>query len=267
MGSLVEEVVMRRDSWVRGVIVLMSALVCVAAAQEPRAEDPAVTALTTSLEIEQTLLDEDREAYRELVGSRRDVALRWARIHNALDVTVVSDEPGAASAIERLTIQLEQVGGERAELQARERVLIESIRDRLRRIPMLEQRLAMLRVRPQRETGLLSGTWEVVLLPTDQRGTFDLRQSGAIVTGTYRLSGGFTGSLRGTLVQTKLYLERIDSKLGRSMELEGRVSSDGARIRGTWLSYELADGDGSNGHWSATRRLRGDDRGGSDDGS
>ena len=102
----------------------------------------------------------------------------------------------------------------------------------------------------------MTGVWDVVLLPKEQRGTFDLSQTGAIVTGTYRLSGGFSGSLRGTLVRTKLYLERIDSQLGRSMELEGRLSTDQQKILGTWLSYELADGYGSNGHWSATRRGR-----------
>jgi hypothetical protein len=257
---------MRRDLRRWATIAMISILVPATFAQDPANEDPAVTALMTSRDIEQTLLDEDREAFRDLISNRRDVSLRWARIHNAIDVAVGSDEPGAASALERLTAQLEKVEGERAELLARERVLVEAIRGRLRRIPLLELRLAELNVRPRAEAGLLSGAWDVVLLPTDQRGTFNLRQTGAIVTGTYRLTGGFSGSLRGTLVQTKLYLERIDSKLGRSMELEARVSTDGQQIRGTWLSYELADGDGSNGQWSATRQGRGDSRDGADDG-
>ena len=94
-----------------------------------------------------------------------------------------------------------------------------------------------------------------MLLPIDQRGTFELKQSGTLLTGTYTLSGGFRGSLRGTLVKSKIHLERIDSRLGRSMDFEGSLSADLMQIRGTWQSYELAEGEGANGQWSATRRL------------
>jgi hypothetical protein len=38
------------------------------------------------------------------------------------------------------------------------------------------------------------------------------------------------------------------------MEFEGYLSGDGVQIRGSWLSYELADGEGANGDWSARRR-------------
>ena len=100
----------------------------------------------------------------------------------------------------------------------------------------------------------LTGTWDIVLLPIDQRGTCQLQQSGAVLNGTYQLDGGWTGSLQGTLVNRKVFLVRIDSRLGKSMELEGFLSSDGRQIRGTWLSYELAGNEGSTGQWSAERR-------------
>jgi hypothetical protein len=91
-------------------------------------------------------------------------------------------------------------------------------------------------------------------MPLQHRGTFNLRQSGAIISGTYRLDGGWSGSLQGTLVNRKVYLVRIDSKLGKSMELEGVLSSDGETIRGTWLNYELGAGDGSSGQWAANKQ-------------
>ena len=59
---------------------------------------------------------------------------------------------------------------------------------------------------------------------------------------------------KGGLVNRKVYLVRIDSKLGKSMELEGYLSADGKRIRGTWLNFELAGREGATGQWSATRR-------------
>jgi len=91
-------------------------------------------------------------------------------------------------------------------------------------------------------------------MPIEQRGSCVLRQTGAVVSGTYRLQGGYSGSLQGTLVNRQVYLVRIDSQLGKMMELEGFLSSDGKQIRGTWLNYELAGADGARGHWSATLR-------------
>jgi hypothetical protein len=116
-----------------------------------------------------------------------------------------------------------------------------------------EQRDA-LEGRVQEEGGVLSGTWDVVLMPMEQRGVFSLRQEGTLVSGTYRLDGGWTGSLQGTLVNRKVFLVRIDSQLGRVMELEGFLSSERDQVRGSWLNYELAGGDGASGVWSAQRR-------------
>ena len=88
----------------------------------------------------------------------------------------------------------------------------------------------------------------------NQRGLFVLRQAGTLVSGTYELDGGWTGSLQGTLVNRKVFLVRIDSKLGRMMELEGFLSGEETLIRGTWLNYELAGAEGASGHWSARKR-------------
>jgi hypothetical protein len=123
----------------------------------------------------------------------------------------------------------------------------------MRRIALLEDQIAQLEARAERRTGPLHGTWSVTLLPTGQRGTFQLDQSGAVVAGTYQLEGGWSGSLQGTIVGRKVRLVRIDSKLGRSMEFEGYVSADGSRIRGTWSSYDVSDGATPSGQWSAVR--------------
>jgi len=224
------------------------------AAEPEESQDAAVTALTSSLAVEQTLLEEDRTRYLDAASRRRAALARLQQLHEALDAAVQRDDPAAGEQIERLTSQLEQAEGQRTELRISERVLLDRILDRLRRVQLFEEQLARLRDREPPEAGLLTGTWDVVLLPHDQRGTFQLNQTGTIVTGTYRLSGGFSGSLQGTLVQNKLFLQRIDAQLGRSMELEGRLASDTNRIRGTWLSYELAEGQGASGQWSATRR-------------
>jgi hypothetical protein len=132
--------------------------------------------------------------------------------------------------------------------------LIRKIRDRRRRAALLAERIDVLEGPALEAAGALTGTWDMVLLPLDQRGVITLEQSGALVSGTYRLDGGWTGSLQGTLVDRKVFLVRIDSQLGKMMELEGFLSSEGDQIRGTWLNYDLAGGDGATGHWSADKR-------------
>jgi hypothetical protein len=251
---------MRRRT--RGVWALVGSLwLCPLPAQESDEagampdEGPAVTAVGTSLQIETTLLREDRATYAELSARRQTIVTRIEQLRESLDSAVGRSGSDAAANLSELLEQLDEAEGERTEVQLAERALLDRIRDRLRRVVLYEEQLAVLRDRPPpAESGLLTGSWEIVLLPINQRGIFELKQSGTIVTGTYRLAGGFSGSLQGTLVQTKVFLQRIDSQLGRSMELEGRLSGDQTIIRGTWLSYDLSDGDGGKGEWSATRR-------------
>ena len=220
----------------------------------PAPSSPTVAALMAEVGVERTLMDEDLARYLA-VGRKRAVSLpRLTDLYAALDIALVSTEPGAP---ERARAVLEQIGLEEAEgdrARSAERELAERILVRIRRIALLEQQVASLGREVEPEAGLVTGVWEVVLLPFAQRGTFTLRQSGALVSGTYELDGGFRGSLQGTLVNRKVFLVRIDSKLGRSMELEGYLGADGKTIRGNWLNYELAGTEAGTGQWSATRR-------------
>ena len=127
-------------------------------------------------------------------------------------------------SVEAVLLQIDAAEGERSRMQATERVLIESIVKSARRVDLLRNNWPGWRAERTTTKGSLPETWEVVFMPLQHRGTFSLRQSGTIISGTYQLDGGWTGSLQGTLVNRKVYLVRIDSKLGKSMELEGVLS-------------------------------------------
>lgn len=242
-------------------IALVAGLIWIGAAaatpgQAPRAARApgAAVALAADLEVEQTQLEEDLERYDRLNRKRSVVEDRLSELHRSLDAAVRS---GAGVSPEQMDALLEQVGqaeAERTELAIEFRGLVETIRDRRRRVVLLEEQLELIRGRTARDVGLLTGNWDVTLMPLEQRGSFVLYQTGTLLSGTYQLAGGWTGSLQGTLVDRKVYLVRIDSKLGRMMELEGFLASDGDSIRGSWLSYELAGGEGSTGQWSARRQ-------------
>ena len=223
-------------------------------ADEDGPRGPASVAVAADLSVEETLLGEALVRYQALSDRRGRLLNRLAELYSELDRVVQAVGAVTSLSVEAVLLQIDVAEGERSRMQATERVLIESIVTSARRVDLLQDQLAELESGEDLHEGELAGEWQVVFMPLQHRGTFRLRQSGTIVSGTYNLDGGWSGSLQGTLVNRKVYLVRIDSKLGKSMELEGVLSSDGETIRGTWLNYELGAGDGSSGQWSANKR-------------
>jgi len=105
------------------------------------------------------------------------------------------------------------------------------------------------------QEGVLTGRWDLTVQP-GLTGTAYLVQQGTLISGTYELSGGWTGSLRGTLVANKVRLERIDSQLGFAAIYYGEVnlSADPDVIQGRWEATQLATGMPSAGGWRAQRQ-------------
>jgi putative component of toxin-antitoxin plasmid stabilization module len=100
----------------------------------------------------------------------------------------------------------------------------------------------------------LTGTWRLVVEP-GQDGLAYFQQQGTLVTGTYALSGGFSGSFRGTLVAGKVRLERIDSQIGFAAIFYGRLVGQGRnlRLQGNWEATQLASGLASAGNWTGAK--------------
>ncbi len=105
------------------------------------------------------------------------------------------------------------------------------------------------------DAGVLTGKWDLTVHP-GLSGTAYLVHQGTLVSGTYELSGGWTGSLRGTVVANKIRLERIDSQLGFAAIFYGEVNlkADPDVIQGRWEATQLATGLPSAGGWRASRK-------------
>ena len=105
---------------------------------------------------------------------------------------------------------------------------------------------------PAEQAGVLTGRWNLTVLP-GLSGTAFLVQQGTLVSGTYELSGGWTGSFRGTLVANKVRLERIDSQLGFAAVFYGELNlaADPVVIQGRWEATQLATGMATAGGWRA----------------
>jgi len=212
-----------------------------------------VAALVAERDVERTQQAEDLLRFDRLSRQLTEVTSRVQGFQVNLGSLVRQEAEDVTESLDALVEQLALAESLREDLVRRQATLVEQLRARMRRIVLLDEQIEALRDRGAEQAGPLSGSWTLVLLPAEQRGTAELRQSGTLVSGTYQLAGGWSGSLQGTLVNRKVHLVRIDSRLGRSMEFEGVLSADGRQIRGTWRSYELADGAGSSGQWSARR--------------
>lgn len=163
----------------------------------------------------------------------------------------VSDAAGRSDGADEVIRREDALSSAEQEVRAlldRRRLLSERIVDRRRRVSMLERETQV-----KKPGDLLNGRWTVVVEPGEQRGVFRLSLQGAIVSGEYTLEGGYSGSLRGTLVNDRVRLERVDSKLGFNAIFYGRLSADGREIVGTWEATTFGTGESGSGRWKAAR--------------
>ena len=205
------------------------------------------------MDVEQALLIEDLEKMRTLSSERTQVELQIRTLYRTMAAILGSSGEEDVVQAEMIFSQIEGVEASRRLIFAAQRALVGRIIDRKRRLELLDEQLGAVAGRQAAESGPLTGAWQVVMMPKEQNGAFNLIQTGTLISGTYTLAGGWTGSLQGTLVNRKVYLVRIDSKLGRSMEFEGTLSGDGGTISGVWLNYDLGGQGGAQGQWTATR--------------
>lgn len=251
---------MRRPRPRRGAAALL-ALTCLASApavaqdlKRPEEQLAAIYSLKVQLEIEQRRLDEALQRYSERARAREEARHRVARIYEDLDAMV---EGRAEPDPELILVREEEALRAEQEVEALTRIgrqIREDIREAHQRIEILGDRIARLRKTLPSDTESLTGIWDVTYMPSGDKGVFTLRQSGTLLVGEYSLEGGWKGSLQGTFVDGKLLLHRIDSKLGRSSDLEGTLAPDGKTIRGNWQNFILSGGQPTAGSWIARKR-------------
>lgn len=212
-----------------------------------------VQGLQAQLDVTLRLLDQH---LTELEQHQSDLDQAWARVENL------------SSDLLRAHRQLESVESLKlrdSDLRLAEAELIMHLTeaDRLRSeaaelrsgAEMLRQKIAELGQGGDRDGNVLTGKWKLTVEPGGLEGTVTFQLDGTLVTGVYELSGGWYGSLRGTLVAGKVRLERIDSQLGLAAVLYGHLFGDELppRLQGNWEGTNLSAGLPSSGSWVATK--------------
>lgn len=222
--------------------------------KRPEEQLAAIYSLKVQLEIEQRRLDDALQRHSEQARGREEARSRLQRLYGDLDAMIEGRAEGDADLIKAREGDIQKVEQELAALTEETRRARETIRDAHARIDLLGERIGRLRRTLPSDTESLTGAWDVSYLPSGDKGVFMLRQSGTLLVGEYTLEGGWRGSLQGTFVDGKVLLHRIDSKLGRSSDLEGSLAPDGRTLRGSWQSYILSGGQPTTGSWIARKR-------------
>ena len=206
------------------------------------------------LEIEQRRLDDALQRYNEQARAREEARARLARLYDDLDAMVQGRTDADQVLMQTREEEIMKVEQSVEALTQETRRIRADIQDAHTRIDLLGERIGRLRKTLPSDTESLTGNWDVSYLPSGDKGVFSLRQSGTLLIGEYTLEGGWKGSLQGTFVDGKVLLHRIDSKLGRSSDLEGTLAPDGRTIRGTWQNFILSGGQPTSGQWVARKR-------------
>ena len=226
--------------------------------KRPEEQLAAIYALKVQLEIEQKQLDEAMLKYAQIAEAREDARARVRRLYGDLDDMVQGKQDAKVEDITAREVEVARAEQELEVATRQARDLRGRIREWHERIDLLQERLGKLRKALPSDSESLTGTWEITYLPSGDKGTLSLRQSGTLLVGEYSLEGGWAGSLQGTIVNSKILLHRIDSKLGQSQNLEGQLSPDGQTIRGTWQNFILSGGAPTSGNWVAQKKERGE---------
>ncbi len=173
--------------------------------------------------------------------ARRDMALELlASLYVDMDLLFNTGDRGErAQESDDLEERISDAEGRVKILGDQGRSLRQRIESSRRRLEALGRRADQLVGMLPSDTDSLTGVWDVRFSPIRENGVFTIFQNGTLINGEYVLDGGWHGSLQGTVVGGKVFLERIDAVKGAFASLTGRIDSTGLEIRGTWNEREL----------------------------
>jgi len=234
-------------------VLLLLLLSLAAGAQEAAAPaqtpaTPSAAAVQTELRLERRLLSLDLVSYNEVRERERRAMLRVTDVLGRLDQAMASDSM-SLGALESLRDELAVAREAAHTAELRLHGQLDKLEERLRRIALLEGDSGGGAAPPRSDA--VTGRWRVTILPQGFAATYNLRLNGTVVTGSYQVDGGTSGSFRGSFVNGGLRLERIDSRGGFDSTWEGTVGNN--RIDGTWNTNELVTGQPNRGNWTAVR--------------
>ena len=231
-----------------GAVTLLLTLPCAA-----QGRDPVIDMLRLQVGVEKRLLTADYASLERATNQLRNASDRMVRL--AEDLLRAEKDGETMESFTARSTDLRRAEAEVEELTSTSRQLRATISARRSLLLQVEAELKQLEEAAPAGRDDLSGKWNVAIEPGGLRGTFDLLLDGTLVSGVYQLSGGWKGSLRGTLVGGTVRLERIDAQLGFAAVYNAHLVTRGGekRLEGTWDATNLTAGMPVSGTWVGRR--------------
>ncbi len=230
----------------------LTVLLALAAAVTAADAQSVIQLLEANRRIESRLLDDELKRY-EATRLREQEAHQALRAQSdRLDQAIRVTRP-PMEELERLE---SEVGKARETAFAVSRELSDlrrALYGRMARLAELDNEIRRAQGRLLVPTSQLDGFWNIEFQPTGEVGLLELRVQGTLITGTYRLSGRRNGSVRGTLANNEVELERIDNMNGFDSVLEGSYNPATRQIRGGWTAVDVSGGRQGGGTWRARK--------------
>ena len=240
-------------------ISALAALALLLTTQAGNAGVSSQTSLLRQLAVEESLLAESVRV-RATLRDRQKAA--WASLQAASELVDRELSSGSASLLgmEKAVSDLEVAEAAVGLLAARVEENQRAILTERRRIAALRAELARSPAVAPSPLDPITGRWRIEISSPVETGTFDLKLDGTSVLGTYRLQSGRAGSLKGTFVDGRLRLDRVDAVRGLDGSFEGTVDARFETVRGFFSPSILSDGGPGGTGWSAVRIERGSTR-------
>lgn len=227
----------RLPIWILGVLVAVSSL----AAQDSR----------TAFTLESRLLDQELQRYSEARRRETDAIQEFRSLADRVS-TELLDSNAALPTLRDLEARL-SLARESAYLRSKESGEARMrIYERMERLTQLAQAIEINNPSSLAGTGGPSGLWQIDLEPIEAYGLLKIEVQGQVVFGSYRLSNGNRGSVKGTWTGERLELDVIHSERGLVGRLSGELDRSRNRLHGRWDAMELGAGRASAGSWTAT---------------
>ncbi len=228
------------------VAALNTALICVAVTCG--FVSPALVqaqSLESLRDIEALLLEQRLDDYGDADRRARTAESQYRELRQQLS-GVLGDSEVQLKQLRALEAQT-SLAREKAYLRDREATdLRHEIYSYLERIGAMDSAIAALGPR-------LSGTWSIDFGDDFGAGTVTFRMSGDRANGTYRLTNGALGQIRGELIGRNIDLVRYGPGGNSQLQVRGRLSVNGQTMNGDWVATELGGGRNTIGKWTAQR--------------
>lgn len=227
--------------------VLMSAcmLATTANAEELRQLSKAFTDETRQLEVDIEEYSKARQLERQALAELQQV--------NAILDEGLSDPSTSPANLRRLELQIESARLEAFDLSEKSAAARLEMYERMKRVGEILDGFEREGVDIVPSGAGVTGTWKLTVPEYEVAGVMGLRQEGTLVSGSYRMSTGARGSVKGTFAGGRLELDLVNSERGRVGSSAGELDPTSGDIQGTWHPLEIASGDPSRVEWRAHR--------------